>query len=307
MTRQEQIEQLEAQNHELKCTLDKIVVKLDKILDENISLREHNKALNGRNQALVQRVETLEASQLTANAAIDAVSEPTPAPPATPVTIKVPFQALILSDSMLRHVAGDCLTRRRDPLNRPTPSRRALVQDISHRVSRSQPKLDIKKICVPGARAPRLLQEAVHISRDFSFEAVYVHVGTNSLCDTINGDLVAELEQFLRALKGIFRCAIIFSFILPRITTADKYNEQPRKLSRESACQIEAIRYVNQELADFCDAERFGTLVCEDFEMDEFEPCPDMSLLAKDGLHLSRKGVVAFENALIDDLQMRFF
>ena len=301
MTRQEQLEHLEAQNRELRSTIDNVMLKLDKILDENVALRE-------RNEMLTNRVETLEAMRPAppiVNAAT-AAAKSNPIPLAASVT-KTPFQALILSDSMLRHVAGDCPIKSRDPLNRPPPSRRALVQDVRYPVSMSQPKLDVKKICVPGVRAPRLLQEAISVSRECSFEAVYVHVGTNSLCDTVNDDLVAELEQFLRALKRIFGCTIIFSFILPRVTSADKYNEQPKKLSREAACMIQAIRYVNQELAVFCDAERFGTLICEDFEMDEYDPCPDMTLLAKDGLHLSRKGVVAFENALFDSLQMRFF
>jgi hypothetical protein len=300
MTRQEQIEQLETQNHELRSTLDNIAKKLDKLLD-NISLREQN-------ETFAKRIETLEAmlaNKSESDAATVAVSSvPTPAAPATKV--KVPFQALVLSDSMLRHVGGDCPIKRGEPLNRPTPSRRALIQDIKYRCSKSHPKIDIKKICVPGARAPRLFQEALSVAQDFSFEAVYVHVGTNSLCDTYNGDIVAELVQFLRALKGIFGCAIIFSFILPRITVGDRYNES-RKLSRESVHQIEAIRYINEELLVFCNVERFDTLICDEFVMDEFEPCPDMSMLARDGCYLSRKGVVAMESALYDSLQMRFF
>ena len=250
MTRQEQIEQLETQNRELRSTLDNIVKKIDKILDENISLRE-------RNEAFAKRIETLEA-MLTSNksesdaASVAVSSEPTPVAPAA--KLKVPFQALILSDSMLRHVGGDCPIKRRDPLNRPTSSRRPLIQDIKYPCSKSHPKLDIKKICVPGARAPRLYEEALRVSHEFSFEAVYVHVGTNSLCDTYNGDIVVELEQFLRALKKMFRCEIVFSFILPRITFGDRHNES-RKLSRESVYQIEAIRYINQELLVFCNAE----------------------------------------------------
>ena len=70
---------------------------------------------------------------------------------------------------------------------------------------------------------------------------------------------------------------------------------------------INKLRYINLEMADFCEGELIDRLICDDFVMDKYDPVPNMSLLAKDGCHLSRRGIVAMENALFDHLNINFF
>ena len=95
---------------DIHATLKELIVKLDSYLAENIKLRELNEALTKNTETLTKRIETLEQLLSEKNAkeasstSIDTPSLPVSSPPAE----KTPYHALILSDSMLRHVGGDC-------------------------------------------------------------------------------------------------------------------------------------------------------------------------------------------------------
>ena len=100
--------ELEKQNSDLKIQLGQVIDKLDKILEENISLRT-------KNEELTKRIVTLE-TLLSENVikecdeSSEANSTITPCPDTTPFTPqpKQKHHALILSDSIMRHVVKDC-------------------------------------------------------------------------------------------------------------------------------------------------------------------------------------------------------
>ena len=98
---QQKQSQLEKQNNDLKYKLDNVLTKLDQILDENAKLREQN-------ENFADRILTLE-NLLKYNENSD---EPLAADPAQPVLLEAPkkesYHALVLSDSLLRHVGISC-------------------------------------------------------------------------------------------------------------------------------------------------------------------------------------------------------
>ena len=204
-TTRQSAQSAQKQNGEIKATLDKVLAKLDAILEENSLLRE-------RNELLAKRVDTLEALLVDKLAAPSKPSESATIQTKAPI---VSYDALIISDSMFRHLLGD--SPKKVPVSTPLLkiTGPTIEQDTSAKISRSHPHLSIKKICVPGAKAPRLFYEAVRVAQTCSFDTVYVHVGTNYLFDTDPDVTSVELQQFLGALKKLFPCKIVFSPILP--------------------------------------------------------------------------------------------
>ena len=100
--------ELEKQNSDLKIQLGQVIDKLDKILEENISLRTKNEELTKR----IVTLETLLSENVITECdeASEANSTITPCPDTTPFTPqpKQKHHALILSDSIMRHVVKDC-------------------------------------------------------------------------------------------------------------------------------------------------------------------------------------------------------
>jgi len=220
----------ELENLDLKATLKAISEKLDTFLSENIKLREDSQRHREENATLSQRIDTLEALLR------DKENTPPPPPPPKPNTVpsgRENFEILILSDSMLRHVMGDCPKKKEDAklktaimdLQLPFANRqvcqKAIEQDISLKVDSSpnpkihRPPLRVKEVVIPGARAHRLLSEATVLSRAYNFEHVIVHVGTNYV-PFVPEQAITDITKLLDALPHLFPgCRVTFSPILP--------------------------------------------------------------------------------------------
>ena len=101
MTNQNNKNNQKKQNNDLKYKLDNVLTKLDQILDENAKLHEQN-------ENFADQILTLE-NLLKNNENLD---EPLAADPAQPVLLEAPkkesYHALVLSDSLLRHVGISC-------------------------------------------------------------------------------------------------------------------------------------------------------------------------------------------------------
>ena len=137
-----------------------------------------------------------------------------------------------------------------------------------------------------------------------------MHVGTNYLNDEWDPiPIFEEIQYFLSALKEIFSHArITFSPILPRVLREEQeFDQRYEPLSEATLETIEMCRIINHEVHLFCEHKNIGNMICPSFIMDVSDPYPDKSLLSRDGVHLSRKGIVRMENCLFDHLAMKFW
>ena len=309
-------ERLEQENQELKNTLKQINEKLEHLLAENTKLREENavlRELREENAVLSKRIDTLELSQIEK----ESTSPPPPPSKAPPVSDKQHYEVLILSDSMLRHVMGDCPKKSEEiklksakkelPFHERKICQQALEQDIPFKVDNSpNPRtnrrpIGIKKIVIPGARAPRLLSEAIHLAGSYSFEHVIVHVGTNYVPYASTDQAVSDINGLLDQLPYLFPgCRVTYSPILPRTTPEGKRFPTMDDL-------LEAIREINASVDEHCNQKMYTVLTCEDFTAEHSDmPIARRHLLAKDGCHLNRKGIVAMDHALHDYINTLF-
>ena len=71
-------------------------------------------------------------------------------------------------------------------------------------------------------------------------------------------------------------------------------------LSAESLELLNTIDHINSGIYRFCQKKHFGTALCRDFVMNHSNPSPRKHLLAKDGCHLNRRGIVAMEHSIND-------
>jgi hypothetical protein len=233
---------------------------------------------------------------------------------------RIKMNALVLSDSIFRHVAGECPKRyypdKCDLYDiKSLPER--IDRDINVFVACQTPKDDtpnwqkrdpitVKKVCIPGADCQRLYLEAVCLAQVYEFEHVYCHVGTN-LHDQLSAeDSAVDISRFLAGIKETFKCAVTYSPILPRLRRQDQRNPL-LPISEWTTTLLWALRRINADVYKACEQLKIGTLVCDAFIMDHDEPVPDRSLLAQDGCHLSKKGVVEMEKALIEHIKMSFW
>ena len=263
-----------------------------------MALREQNNLLSGR----IETLEILLTGDNSARSPLTSPSTPPSQPAETPSPPKEKYNALIISDSIFRHVGADCPKK--------VGVKRALERDIPLRLSKSLPLLKVKKVVIPGARCARLFDEASRLSQRYEFEEVVVHVGTNYIndedCEPM--PIFEEIQQFLGALKGAFKSRITFSPILPRVLREEQeYDQRYEPLSELTLQTIELCRIINHEVHLFCESNSIGSMICPAFIMDAFDPYPDKSLLSRDGVHLSRKGIVRMENCLFDHLAMKFW
>ena len=277
---------------DIQATLNELIKILDTFLMENIKLREQN-------ETLTKRIETLE-NLLTEkkDVALPPPSATPSSPVSTPSAAKVKYHALIISDSMLRHVGGDCPIKSTAVAPRK-PKHAALIQDIPYVAPNQNPPLLVKKIVVPGATSARLYNEAMLIAKDFTFDHVICHCGTNYVPFMHPDDAIEEVSDLLDELKIIFKCKVTFSPILPKLSTDDRQSDS-WNLSNESKDMINTIRNINSEVYRHCLTNNIGSLLCEDFVMDSRNPVPRKNLLAKDGCHLSRCGIVAMEHTIFE-------
>ena len=101
----------------------------------------------------------------------------------------------------------------------------------------------------------------------------------------------------------MFNCKITFSPIIPRVTQEEQKPENRREpLSKFSYEMLDKTRFINSEVIDFCEVKHFDLLLCHDFVMNNLDPFLNKWLLAADGCHLNRRGIVAMDNALFDHI-----
>jgi FtsZ-binding cell division protein ZapB len=287
---------LKENNNDLQLKLDNVLSKLDQILDENAHLREQNLNFADRIRVLEELLKSNDNSRESC-----AVLS---AQPAFEAPQKERYDALVLSDSLLRHVGIEC-PKVRDP--KDSRVKPAIIRDIPVRFT-SNLHLKVKKLVVPGACCDRIFSEAVILSQAYEFEEVIVHIGTNHLNRYSPDETAIDIENLLRALKELFRCNVTFSPILPRVSHQEQDPENRYEPLLETTFEtINMLRYINDKLADYCYTHGFGRMVCPEFAMDDCDPYPDKSLLCKDGIHLSRKGINKMDHALFDHLSMKFW
>ena len=329
-----------------KNSLADVIAKLDLLINDNAILKENaivsakeNAFLREQNSQLAARIESLE-NTLSKRAPLVSVSTSTeelcstiipdtcnvaqrPAPVAPELPLKTRFHTLVLSDSIFRHVAGECPTQRHSPetcvkfgVSR-MPEK--IVKDLDFAVTcpdlkehapkpQQHPPLAVKKVVIPGADCDRLFSEAVCLASEFEFEHVYIHVGTN-LVDTYRTveESITEISDLLESTRKIFGCNVTYSPILPRLLRSDRKQVASAPLSEGSIKLIQCIRLINAGLHKFCNLQGFGQMVCTPFQMAWDYPVPDRSLLAMDGCHLSVKGVEEMQFTLFEHIMSNFW
>ena len=283
---------LDQQNIELRDQISLLIGKLDTIFEANVKLRETNNSLS-------KRIETLE--KLLTNKEENDSDKPVQSPRnfAPP---KQKYDTLILSDSILRHVLGDLpkVTKTSSvTLKQYEPPREAdfriPTKDSSH------PILAGKKVIIPGARCDRLFSEACRLAQNHDFDTIIICVGINHRWGWQHGanDTIADLTDFLAAVKDLFGCRVAYTPILP-ISSRDEQEKFSLPVSNFTARHIEMIRLINEGVVDFCSKAGIVELVCPPFIMDNDSPMPPRRLLARDGIHLSRNGILAMDHMLWD-------
>ena len=195
---------------------------------------------------------------------VDTAVDATPTAHARPKRI---IDVLILSDSIFRHVGTEC------PKEQDVKFHNTTLPIVSNF---SMGNLDIMKVIVPGAQCDRLLRIAAELHAKFSFEHVVVNVGTNYVRQLIPcPDVATDISGLLKSMDILFECKVTWSCILPQ-----------RNLGL-----IRGINVINYLVADFCAANGYGFLQCTRFL--QLNGNLDMSLFARDGIHVSRKGAEA--------------
>ena len=168
-------------------------------------------------------------------------------------------------------------------------------------------KIRVKKIVVPGARCSRLLEEAMRLHQTHVFEEVIVHVGVNHLSDYCDISTSEEIQSLLSNLKLHLGCRITWSPILPFVARDEQsFDNRDAPLSDLTLDMIKSSRNINDEIYEHCNRNMIDTMLCPEFIMDPFDPYPNKFLLAKDGTHLNRRGIVAMEHALAEHIGFKF-
>ena len=204
----------------------------------------------------------------------------------------------MLSDSIFRHVGGDCPKVKGD--------RSPIDKDILVPTTSKHPPITAKKIVIPGADCPRLFAEAARLEQFYTFDRVICHVGTNYSDVCSRQETTFEIQRFLSAIQDLFDCDVSYSPILPKISRDEQENRK-RPLSAHTKSIIEAICEINAHVYSFCDDMSIDFLTCDAFIMDPCFPQPRRSLFAYDGTHLFRQGVVEMEHCLFDHLTTLFW
>ena len=258
---------------------EKLSADLIEVKSTNSHLIELNKALIVQNKQLRASVSSVDTDRSTndTDAAVDVNVDAD----ASVSTVNSPHAStksfsdiLILSDSIFRHVGSECPKENDRKANIPVISN-FTVGTVTF----------VKAVC-PGARCVDLLCAAAQLSTSHSFDQVIVNVGANYTRDSRNGrgalspdDTALEIQDFLVAIGDLFEAKVSFSCILPQPSV------------------INGINHVNTRVCAFCEEYGLGFTQCLRFKRRHYQL--DFSLFAKDGVHLSRKGVECLFNSMI--------
>ena len=246
---------------------DQLSAELSEVKRTNGHLIELNKSLIALNKQLRASSDE-DGSNPSAVFAADEI--PTPAvdaPPGQPNRRQF-ADVLILSDSIFRHVVSEC--------PKEQDNKKSLIPVISNFSIGSA--TIIKAVC-PGARCENLLSAAARLSTSHSFDHVIVSVGANYFSASRNGrvapspaDTAGDIQNFLVAIGDLFDARVTFSAILPQ----------------GDIRLIDDINYINTSISAFCEEYGLNFLQCLRFKRRYGKL--DLSLLARDGVHLSRSG-----------------
>ena len=196
-----------------------------------------NTQLMKQNELLLKRIEVLEeklASQVTVASlveeciAIAGTSPPESAPEPAPESREV-INTLILSDSMMRHVAID------------GPS--------------------VMKEVIPGAQCDQLFLKFLELEEKYVFRDIVVCVGTNYLSDTswYTEEIAYEICNFLTALNNRTPTStkVTFAQILPK---RGKYNAK-HYLGKINEINGTVDEMLQQEEIGFLDYNSYGDII----------------------------------------------
>ena len=272
---------LAAENAAIRAKYASIEDKLDKLIQVNAALFSEVKVLREENKQL------------------KAQNDPPPTPQAATVSSrnKKKYDLLILSDSIFRHIGCDGPKVPRggpnlsieDDIAARVAREVGLEQDLSIPLQADPPiSILIKKRVIPGATVHNLFYAAKQLAEQCSFEHILLHVGTNYLgwSDWDSKAISDDITSFLTFLKDTFACSISFSSILPRTD-----NQLLNRIADE----------VNNLVTRFCHSNYMQGFMVIAF-------CWEPSrFLARDGVHLNRRGILAMEYALLDFLADRFW
>ena len=170
-----------------------------------------------------------------------------------------------------------------------------LFETVPTKLEEEAGRRDIKamKLVVPGARAPRLFSEAMVLHKDYTFDEIIVHVGTNYLYPLESSAIIiSEINTLLDSLRSLFSATVVFSPVLPRVLPAEmlQHNKSkpPTAFSRD---MFHKIHHINTNIN--------GPLLwCE-----EFMDTNPKYLLCSDGVHVGEHGIKALESCLLDHIR----
>ena len=214
-------------------------------------------------------------------------------------TDKEYFDVLILSDSIYRHVGNICPkvkpTRYSPMLEMPKPKEKPAIYDHFEVAG-----LSVKKIVIPGARAPRLAAEVSTLMDTHTFGNIVVHCGANYIppnkrrddFELISRDkAILEINTLLSFIGDQFDGMVTYSPILPQVHTN----------------YIWSINNMNQEITTFCVSRGFDFLVHgRAYQLDDGYGSINAEMFAQDGVHLATDGIAALKKTFDDYIQGLF-
>ena len=138
-----------------------------------------------------------------------------------------------------------------------------------------------------------MFSEAMVLHRDYTFDEIIVHVGTNYLYPLESSSIIIpEINALLDSLRSIFNASVVFSPVLPRVLPTEML--QHNKLKPPTAFSLDMfnkIHHINSNIN--------GPLLwCE-----EFMDTNPKYLLCSDGVHVGEHGIKALESCLLDHIR----
>ena len=277
--------------------------KYSALTDENAKLSRENEQLRSVNDKLLARIDELlqkfaEKPPPTPSAASshdtlpsddsdndsiyigDSDSDPDDDP--LPIS-EGSSRTLILSDSVFRHVGSSC------------PKVAGFRGPIVDNFTLDEVRRDhqVKKIVVPGARTSRLWEEAARAAADpdNNFDNIIVCVGANYTHSGHTPNFALhEIQELLTELGNLYpEARISWSLILPQFHS---HSEQHYR------SLLQCIRYVNDEMTDFCDDNGFSVLYVPEFSLFLNDYKYVRNQFAQDGVHLNNWGIKAMTAAV---------
>ena len=261
--------------------------KIDQFSSEISNLKQTNSDLIKINKALIEQNKNLRAfSNVASGDNVEFDAQATGAQPLDadkemplPSDIRIHFDVLIVSDSIYRHVGIEC-PKENDLKNT------SVISEFN------VGSLAIMKIVCPGARCDRLLSEVAVFSSSHCFDHIIVHAGANYIPNPTKQRVTlppivtaGEICDFLDSMGNLFESRISFSCIIPQ-----------RNIE-----VLNMANFINDRVSLHCSEYGYGLIQCLRFK--RFKGRLDLSIFARDGVHLSRIGVKALYDSVTSPLK----